>query len=129
LISEQLLGPLEDGSAGLADIDVFFERLLGRSGEARGPPGCLAANTIGEFRDAPPRIAERTARYRALLRVRALHTALARAAASGELPVDAVAPRTDGLLAIVIASSLLSAAGTPARDVRDLPRAARALAA
>jgi AcrR family transcriptional regulator len=119
----QVLEPLEHGSAGLADVDAFFERL--RTGRRRsGPPGCLAANTIGEFRDAPPAIAERTARYRKLLR-RAFRTALARAAAGGEIPAEAVAPRAEALLSIVIASSLLSAAGAPTRDVRDLLRAAR----
>jgi AcrR family transcriptional regulator len=123
----QVLEPLEHGPAGLADVDTFFERLAARVGQSH-PPGCLAANTIGEFRDAPPLIAERTARYRKLLR-RALRAALTRAAASGEIPAEAVAPRAEALLSIVIASSLLVAAGAPARDVRDLLRAARALTA
>jgi AcrR family transcriptional regulator len=123
----QVLEPLEHGSAGLADVDSFFERLAARIGQP-GPPGCLAANTIGEFRDAPPPIAARTARYRKLLR-RALRAALTRAAASGEIPAQAVAPRAEALFSIVIASSLLAAASAPARDVRDLLRAARALAA
>jgi AcrR family transcriptional regulator len=119
----QVLEPLEHGSAGLADVDAFLER-LGTGRRRSGPPGCLAANTIGEFRDAPPPIAERTARYRKLLR-RAFRAALRRAAASGEMPAEAVAPRTEALLSIVIASSLLGAAGAPARDVRDLLRAGR----
>jgi AcrR family transcriptional regulator len=123
----QVLEPLEHGSAGLADVDTFFERLAARIGRSH-PPGCLAANTIGEFRDAPPLIAERTARYRKLLR-RALRAALTRAAASGEIPAEAVTPRAEALLSIVIASSLLAAAGAPARDVHDLLRAARALTA
>jgi AcrR family transcriptional regulator len=119
----QVLEPLEHGSAGLADVDAFFNRLGARSGQSR-PPGCLAANTIGEFRDAPPPIAERTGRYRRLLR-RAFRAALRRAAKSGEIPAEAVAPRAEGLLSIVIASSLLSAAGAPASDVRALLRAVR----
>lgn len=127
LVFERLLGPLEQGSAGLADIDAFFAQLLGRSGEAQGPPGCLAANTIGELRDAPPVVTERTERYREMLR-RSLRAALARAATNGEIPADAVASRADVLLAIVIASSLLSAAGAPTREVRDLLCAARVLA-
>jgi AcrR family transcriptional regulator len=123
----QVLDPLQYGSAGLADIDAFFEGLAARTGQSH-PPGCLAANTIGELRDAPPLIAERTARYRKLLR-QALRAALARAAASGEIPAEAVAPRAEALASIVIASSLLAAASAPARDLRDLLRAARALAA
>jgi len=123
----QVLGPLEHGSAGLADVDAFFRGLATRIGPSH-PPGCLAANTIGEFRDAPELIAGRTTRYRRLLR-RTLRAALERAAASGEIPAEAVAPRADALLSIVIASSLLAGAGAPARDVRDLFRAGRALAA
>jgi AcrR family transcriptional regulator len=123
----QVLDPLEHGSPGLADVDVFFQRLAASGGQTR-PPGCLAANTIGEFRDAPPLIAERITRYRKLLR-RAFRAALTRAAASGEIPAEAVAPRADALLSIVIASSLLAAAGAPARDVSDLLRAGRALTA
>jgi AcrR family transcriptional regulator len=123
----QVLDPLEHGFAGLADVDAFFERLAASGGRTR-PPGCLAANTIGEFRDAPPLIAERTGRYRKLLR-RAFRAALTRAAASGEIPADAIASRADAFLSIVIASSLLTAAGAPERDIRDLLRAAHALAA
>jgi AcrR family transcriptional regulator len=122
----QVLEPLEHGSAGVADVHTFFRRLAARGGRAR-PPGCLAANTIGEFRDAPPSIAERTARYRKLLRG-AFRAALTRAAARGEIRAEAVAPRVDALVSIVIASSLLAAGGAPADDVRDLLRAARALA-
>jgi TetR/AcrR family transcriptional regulator, transcriptional repressor for nem operon len=123
----RVLEPLEHGSKGLADVEAFFEGLASGVGPSR-PPGCLAANTIGEFRDAPPLIAERTERYRRLLR-RAFKAALRRAAASGEIPAEEVGPRAGALLSIVIASSLLAAAGAPARDVRDLLRAGRALAA
>jgi Tetracyclin repressor-like, C-terminal domain len=98
------------------------------SGGQTRPPGCLAANTIGEFRDAPPLIAERIARYRKLL-LRAFRAALTRAAASGEIPAEAVAPRAEAFLSIVIASSLLTAAGAPEHDIRDLLQAAHALAA
>ncbi len=124
---EPVVAPLKRGSAGLADIDAFFERLATRIDQP-GPPGCLAANAIGEFRDAPPLIAERTARYREVLRG-ALHAALTRAAASREIAADDVAPRGDALLSIVIASSLLAAGGAPASDVHDLLIAARTLVA
>jgi AcrR family transcriptional regulator len=123
----QVLDPLENGSAGLADVDTFFQRLATSGGRTR-PPGCLAANTIGEFRDAPPLIAERIARYRQRV-LRAFRAALTRGAASGEVPAEAVAPRAEAFLSIVIASSLLTAAGAPRQDIRDLLRAAHTLAA
>jgi TetR/AcrR family transcriptional regulator, transcriptional repressor for nem operon len=126
VIIRQVLDPLENGSAGLADVDTYFQRLA-TSGQTR-PSGCLAANTIGEIRDAPPLIAERIARYRKLL-LRAFRAALTRAAATGEIPAEAVAPRAEAFLSIVIASSLLTAAGAPEQDIRDLLRAAHALAA
>jgi hypothetical protein len=55
--------------------------------------------------------------------------ALTRAAASGEIPAAALAPRDEAFLSIVISSSLLPGAGAPKRDIRDLLRAAHALAA
>jgi AcrR family transcriptional regulator len=127
VIIRQVLDPLENGSAGHADVDNFFQRLATNGGQTR-PPGCLAASTIGEFRDAPPLIAERIARYRKLL-LRAFRAALTRAAASGEIPAEAIAPRAGAFFSIVIASSLLTAAGAPEQDIRDLLRAAHAFAA
>jgi AcrR family transcriptional regulator len=123
----RVLDPLEHGFAGMADIDAFFQRLAVSGGQTR-LPGCLAANTIGEFRDAPPLIAERTTRYRKLLG-RAFRAALTRAAANGEIPAGALAPRAEALASIVITSSLLAAAGAPVSDVGDLLRAGRALTA
>ena len=121
----QFLDPLEFGSSGLADIDAYFENLA-RSARS-GRPGCLAANTIGEMRDAPPLIVDRMRRYRELLRG-AFAGTLARAAESGEVPPHVVGPRADALYAIAIASSLLMAAGAPTHDVRQLQEAGRLLA-
>jgi TetR/AcrR family transcriptional repressor of nem operon len=121
-----MVGPLEHGDAGLADVDAFLARL--EATLALDPPrGCLAVNTIAEFRDPPPPVAERTARYRALLR-RAVHAALERAAAAGEIPPETVADRTAALVPMVIAFNLLAAARAPAQEARDLLRGARAVA-
>jgi TetR/AcrR family transcriptional regulator, transcriptional repressor for nem operon len=121
-----MLGPLEHGSGGLAEVDGFLDRLAATA--AVDPPrGCLAVNTIGEFRDAPPEVAERTRRYRALLR-RSLRAALRRAAALGEIPEGSATRRADAIAPIVVAFNLLVASCASARDTRELLRAARAIA-
>jgi TetR/AcrR family transcriptional regulator, transcriptional repressor for nem operon len=122
-----MLGPLEHGTQGLADVDAFLERLASTT-ELTPPRGCLAVNTIGELRDAPDAVAQRTTRYRNLLH-RSLRAALTRAADAGDIPAGAIATRSDALASIVVAFNLLVAAGTPARETHNLLRAARALAA
>lgn len=121
-----MLGELERGSEGLADLELFLDRLA--STLERDPPrGCLAVNTIAEFRVAPPEIAQRTARYRKMLR-RSLRAALRRAAAAGEIDARSVEGRADALAAIVIAFNVLVAAAAPGRDTKALLGAARAIA-
>jgi TetR/AcrR family transcriptional repressor of nem operon len=122
-----MAGPLESGTAGLADIDAFLGRLAATA-TITPPRGCLAVNTIGEFRNPPPQVAARTKRYRKLLR-RALRAALARAAAHGEIPQDTIEERTDALVPIVVAFNLLVASRAPTSETRDLLRAARTVAA
>jgi hypothetical protein len=90
--------------------------------------GCLAVNTIAEFRQPPPAIAARTARYRAELRG-GLRAALARAAAAGEIHRETVDDRVAALASIVVAFNLLVTAGTPSRETRQLLDMARAVAA
>ncbi|HTF54985.1 MAG TPA: TetR/AcrR family transcriptional regulator [Pseudonocardia sp.] len=120
-----MLGPLAGGAEGLADIDAFLDR-LGAAVDVTHPWGCLTVNTIAEFRDPPPAVAARTARYRSQLR-QALHAALSRAHGLGEVPADAVDRRADALVPIVVAFNLLVAAQAPASETHDLLAAARSL--
>jgi len=126
-ITDWMVGPLRNGSEGLADLDGFLERLTATT-RLRPPRGCLAVNTIAEFRQAPPAIAARTTRYRAELRD-GLRAALGRAAAAGEIPPETVDVRVAAVVPMVIAFNLLIAAGAPAREARELLAAARAVAA
>ena len=123
-ITDWMVGPLRNGSEGLADLDGFLERLTATT-RLRPPRGCLAVNTIAEFRQAPPAIAARTTRYRAELRD-GLRAALGRAAAAGEIPPETVDVRVAAVVPMVIAFNLLIAAGAPAREARELLAAARA---
>ncbi|MDT7664489.1 MAG: TetR/AcrR family transcriptional regulator, transcriptional repressor for nem operon [Pseudonocardiales bacterium] len=121
-----MLGPLARGADGLADIDAFLDRLAAAV-ESAHPWGCLAVNTIAEFRDPPAEVAARTARYRNQLH-RGLHAALSRASGLGEVPADAVDRRADALVPIVVAFNLLVVARAPATETHDLLAAARTLA-
>jgi TetR/AcrR family transcriptional repressor of nem operon len=126
-VLDRMFGALERGDAGLADVEAFLDRLAATT--KRTPRrGCLAVDTIAEFRDPPPAIAARTMRYRTHLR-RALFAALARAAASNEIPHDTVDARTAALVPMVIAFNLLVASNSPAQETRDLLNSARAVAA
>jgi TetR/AcrR family transcriptional regulator, transcriptional repressor for nem operon len=126
VVGGYMVGPLARGTAGLADVDAFLDR-LDDAIELDPPRGCLAINTIAEFRAPPPEIAARTARYRAELR-RGLSAALGRAAVLGEIPAEAVGPRAEALAPIVVAFNLLVASRAPASEARALLCAARSVA-
>jgi len=121
-----MVGPLARGTDGLADIDAYLDRLAATI-DSTHPRGCLAVNTIAEFRDPPPAVAARTARFRNQLR-HGLRAALSRASSLGEVPADAVERRADALVPIVVAFNLLVAARAPAAETRDVLTAARTLA-
>jgi AcrR family transcriptional regulator len=121
-----MLGPMARGERGLADVDAFLDRLQSAV-ELTAPRGCLAVNTISEFRDPPPPVAEHTTRYRELLRA-SLSAALTRAGASGEISPETVDERTDALVPMVLAVNLLVASRAPLQESLDLLRAARQLA-
>jgi TetR/AcrR family transcriptional repressor of nem operon len=121
-----MLGPMLRGTEGLADLDRFLDRLA-KAARATPARGCLAVNTIAEFRNPPPAVAEQTGRYRAMLRA-ALGAALRRAADIGEIPPDTVGRRVNTLVPMVLAYNLLVASGTPGAESLDLLRTAHAVA-
>jgi TetR/AcrR family transcriptional repressor of nem operon len=121
-----MLGPMARGERGLADVEGFLDRLES-SLELTATRGCLAVNTIAEFRDPPPPVAEHTTRYRELLRA-SLRAALGRAGRLGEIPAETVDARTGALVPIVLAFNLLTTASAPRQESYDLLNAARALA-
>jgi AcrR family transcriptional regulator len=121
-----VLRPLERGTAGLADFDAFLGRLA-TSLDEQPPRGCFAVNTIAEFHDPPPAIAELIERYRSTLG-RALGAALTRSAAGGEIRPETVEARVRALVAMVVAFQLLVAARAPRAEATELLRAARMIA-
>lgn len=126
VLEQFMLGPMARGEHGLADVAAFLDR-LGSTLDATAARGCLAVNTIAEFRDPPPSVAEHTARYRQLLR-ESLRAALSRAGELGQIPPDSVDTRTDALVPMVLAFNLLTAAQAPSQERRELLSAALELA-
>ncbi|WP_158849453.1 TetR/AcrR family transcriptional regulator [Saccharothrix deserti] len=120
-----MLGPLEHGTAGLADIEVYFARIADVA-EHGGGRGCLAMNTIVEFRDAPAAVEERTQRYLRTLG-RALTVAVERAARAGEIPAGNLRERVETLSAAVLAAYVLIASGNRTTEANDLLRAVMCL--
>ena len=126
VIDGYMVGPLARGSAGLADVEAFLDRLEGTID--RNPArGCLAVNTMAEQRHLPPRLAAAPAAYRRMLRD-GLRAALTRAAEQGEISAEAVDPGTAALVPMIIGFNLLVAAGAPAHETRDVLDRARAVA-
>jgi AcrR family transcriptional regulator len=126
VIDGYMVGPLARGSAGLADVEAFLDRLEGTID--RNPTrGCLAVNTMAEQRHLPPRLAAAPAAYRRMLRD-GLRAALTRAAEQGEIPAEAVDPGIAALVPMIIGFNLLVAAGAPANETRDVLDRARAVA-
>ncbi|KUO15025.1 TetR/AcrR family transcriptional regulator [Streptomyces dysideae] len=81
---DELLGPLEHGTAGLDDLRGFLDRIR-RGVPEPGSPGCFMVNTATEVAPRDERIAEHAHRYRERVRD-AVAAALRRAADHGELP-------------------------------------------
>ena len=127
VIDAYMVGPLAHGSAGLDDVDAFLGRLE-ESTALRPVRGCLAVNTIAEFRNPPARVAARSAAYRIRLR-EAFAAALARAAERGEVPAGVAGTRADMLVPLIIAFNILVAASVAADECRGVLVAARTLAA
>jgi AcrR family transcriptional regulator len=82
-LSEGMIGPLEEGSGGVADLHALLDRLAGQVGSASAPPGCLMVASAQDPINADPRVAELTGRHLARMRS-GMRAVTARAAAAGE---------------------------------------------
>jgi len=91
--ADEMLGPLERGDRGLADVQAFFDNLEGLLGGPLSTAGCLVWNTMQNPINDESRIKALTERYMQRLR-RALTAALQRAVDAGEalpLPPEGLA--------------------------------------
>lgn len=125
LLADEMLGPLEEGSNGLDDVDSFLGRLATQVKSRSWPSGCLMVNSMTEFGGGDPDIVRRAGGYVRRVR-RAIGAALQRAAASGEIPGDGREPKTDLLLALVMGIMVAARSGLPRKETLALVDAARA---
>jgi TetR/AcrR family transcriptional repressor of nem operon len=122
LLDAALLGPLEQGSEGLADIDVFLDR-LGAQLEPGFIAGCLLTNSLAEFGGRDDGVVRDGRAY--LLRARgAISAALRRAAARGEFSSRLVSEKADLLVGLVLGINVMARSGVGPEDFRRLIAAA-----
>jgi TetR/AcrR family transcriptional regulator, transcriptional repressor for nem operon len=104
-----LLGPLETGDSGLSDIGRFVDQ-LGAQLDPGFIAGCLLTNSLAEFGGRDAQVVTDGHGYLDRAR-RAIRAALVRAAAAGEIDEDAVEPRTELLLGLVLGINLVARSG------------------
>ena len=122
-LEADLVGPLRDAGDGLAAIERFLDALSDWHC-AEGGRGCLVGRLMCEGAHSEPRIAQRVAEYRLVLRG-ALDAALERAAAAGEIPAQGLGQRRDLVVAAILGLNLAVQAGYDVDARRALARAAR----
>jgi len=123
-LERALVEPLRDAGDGLAAIDRFLADLIDWH-LAEGGRGCLVGRLMCEGAQAEPRIARRVGEYRLVLRG-AIDAALARAAATGEIPAEGLVDRRNLVVAVVLALNLAGQAGYDVEALRALVGAGRA---
>ena len=122
-LERELVGPLRDATDGLAAIDRFLADLTDWH-LAEGGRGCLVGRLMCEGAQAEPRIAQRVAEYRVVLR-RAIDAALERAVEAGEIRAGGLVERRNLMIAVVLALNLAMQAGYEPDAARALVRAGR----
>lgn len=117
-LADDILGPLESGSLGGADLHVFLDRVAGQIRGASGARGCLVVTTLAEPIHGDPRIAELTDRH-----IRRMAAAVAAGVDRCEARGESLCLPAADLAAAVLAGVL----GTLARAVADPTHALRLL--
>lgn len=128
-LADDVLGPLEAGDRGRADLEAFLDRVEGQIRGAGSPGGCVVVTTLSDPVNADPRINELTQRHVRRMEA-AIRAAVARSRRRGEaapLPArdlgSAIFAGVIGVLACSVADR--EAAGTLLGGVRALVRSMR----
>jgi TetR/AcrR family transcriptional repressor of nem operon len=106
-----LVEPLSTGRAGVADVEVFFQRLGALKKSAPGSSGCLVVNLSTESPGVPPGLRTRVDRYRRSLRD-AFAAALSRAEQRREVSSGQVDARAEVLLGLAVAVNWTARSGS-----------------
>ncbi|MEX2549015.1 MAG: TetR/AcrR family transcriptional regulator [Nitriliruptoraceae bacterium] len=114
-IDAALVEPLEGSPLGLEAIEDFFSNLH-RWITHDGKRGCLVINLMAEDGGADTAITRRTRRYRRRVRS-ALHTALDRAARSGEIAPTALDERSELLFGMVLGLNIAVRGGASRAEI------------
>ncbi len=86
-LSEAMLGPLEQGTAGVADLRAMLDRIAGLLGSPAGGRGCMVVATTQDPVNRDPQVSALTRRHLARIRA-AVRAAATRAVNAGEaLPI------------------------------------------
>lgn len=110
VLEQHLLGPLGSGSAGLADLVRFFDRLGTQLDGGGAIAGCLLTNSLVEFAGTDELVVRRGRAYVDRAR-EAIRAALDRAARLGELDEISLAERADLLVGLVLSINLFARSG------------------
>jgi TetR/AcrR family transcriptional regulator, transcriptional repressor for nem operon len=109
--SAAMIKPLTAGTAGLADLAAFLDRLEAHVRHPAGPSGCLMTNAMTDLAGRQPDITQLALAYRQRLHDAALAT-LRRAAGRGELPA-ALAPANAAVITAATLGVLAVARASP----------------
>ena len=120
-LTAELLEPLEASDEGLGSVDSFLEAL--GTWLRRGKRGCMLVNMMAEDGGLSPEITERTRGYRKRVR-KALHAALERAIASGELE-GSPEGRANMLLGVVLGLNIAARGGAQVAELRAIVEGTR----
>lgn len=120
LIDRELVAPLETRDDGLDAITDFLEALHGWITHD-GRQGCMVINLMAEDGGSDTQITQRTRRYRQRVRT-AIHQALRRAAAHGEIATEGLSERTELLFGIVLGLNIAVRGGADVAEIDGLMR-------
>lgn len=110
IVDANLLGPLETGTEGVADVERFVDRLGSQLDDPRFVAGCLLTNSLAEFGGRDAAVVRHGQVY--LERAgRAIHSALTRAAERGEIDEATVGSRSELLVGLVLGINLVARSG------------------
>jgi TetR/AcrR family transcriptional repressor of nem operon len=119
VLDHQLLGPLESGGHGLADLETFVDRLGSQLDDGAVVAGCLLTNSLAEFGGRDREVVRQGHAYLDRAR-RAIAVALSRAVDRGEIDPAANTARTELLLGLVLGINIVARSGVGKTDLDAL---------
>ena len=120
-----LLGPLETGREGLADLGRFVDRLGSQLENAAVVAGCLLTNSLAEFGGRDRAIVRQGQAYLDRARL-AIAAALRRAVDLGEIDGSATDARSELLLGLVLGINIVARSGVGTTGLASLVAAVHA---